>query len=1257
MTNCQGVTNKRKICGKILKESNVDFCDGHLYQKNFGMDVINGILDGTNKLYKCGGNNRCKHWHCEKGNNCKACKELLAKHNKKKITYQICKGLYNHGGQCKQKSINNTLYCKDHEYMINYTDDMLNKMRKCGTCHKYRYWISELKTCDKCVEIAKKNRLKQKINDERKMCLTKGCEYHENLELGNGYCGKCNDVQIKKQQILDKGFKVCGRWHHNSKCLEKLNINDPNDSCIECRNQGNNQSNKKIANFKSKANELNTENTKILNVVEKQRKDTYFKNKIENKVNTINKINNKFTNNQFTNNQINSDDNVSVSSNSSDYFFEKESDDKIDETKYFRICTNKNCGKKFDLTHFCGPNSEITAECNFCREKNKARTVDRVRKIYNVDPEKQKANLERKKQFRIDNKLYMSIRDKYYRLKNMEKIGQEEYNKKKAEEAKKYREEHQEQVKFNNLIRRSNPENRLKYYKQRANNKNIPWSIIDQMAYVLFNSDCHYCGEKDTIENNTLGCDSKYSLNGIDRQNNAKGYDYDNIISCCQMCNFMKCEIDYDNYIKMVRHITEHVLGPSEDKLYECPELFKNRCSATYDYYLGRANKKNLEFLLTQNQFNILICFDCYMCGKETNENHINGIDRIDNTKGYTLDNCLACCGTCNYIKNKFDFCNLIEKCYVTTMRRHKSEDILSEIQENKKTVLENAQKYVNYQLEITVGELNKLNELCGSNEFNNNVSVDNQNDNEDEKLVKIKKNNNILVISKKNDENKQITKVESIKKNEINSINSIMEKNSNSNETIVIINKNEIMNDIAKKNKIEKYGIDDYKKLEALRKAKRRALNLGNSEKVKEVEDQIKSIKDSQNISSKINEYDKVDFPDKKLNINSILENNEKNQKQKYQIENQTNKKLFIFLKHLRNKNNNEKIELLKKEATDKNIEWIIEDSLALKYLENNCWYCNENENIIISRNFNHKPYDFSNCVSCCETCEVVKNNLSYGQFLNTAKHILSTMSIYPKNEKYFELFQSYYNETFDNCKLKAGKNEINFELQENQFEIIQKMCCCMCGKKQTGNTKNNVDIIDNSLGYKLNNCLPICHVCMELKSEYNLIDVVRKLCKFLFLHMDINFSEVFKNNKELKKIIGEYIENKKKEIMREINIQNNKANISAKINEPHTISGCENKTVDIIMSKEPEEIDKKSSVKYDENGYRRLMALEKQHTKAKKENNTELIKKIKDEMEGIKSGKIKPEKKQNLTTEEKRENERLRKAKYRAGLNNNKK
>ena len=53
---------------------------------------------------------------------------------------------------------------------------------------------------------------------------------------------------------------------------------------------------------------------------------------------------------------------------------------------------------------------------------------------------------------------------------------------------------------------------------------------------------------------------------------------------------------------------------------------------------------------------------NCYYCGKEPDQirknndySHgiyvYNGIDRLDNNRGYTTDNTVSCCGLCNKMK------------------------------------------------------------------------------------------------------------------------------------------------------------------------------------------------------------------------------------------------------------------------------------------------------------------------------------------------------------------------------------------------------------------------------------------------------------------------------------------------------------------------------------------------------------------------------------------------------------------------------
>lgn len=77
----------------------------------------------------------------------------------------------------------------------------------------------------------------------------------------------------------------------------------------------------------------------------------------------------------------------------------------------------------------------------------------------------------------------------------------------------------------------------------------------------------------------------------------------------------------------------------------------------------SRAKERGYKWALTREQFAHLTRQDCFYCGVEprqirrveTGRNGkpyvYNGLDRVDNERGYVLGNVVPCCGDCNYAK------------------------------------------------------------------------------------------------------------------------------------------------------------------------------------------------------------------------------------------------------------------------------------------------------------------------------------------------------------------------------------------------------------------------------------------------------------------------------------------------------------------------------------------------------------------------------------------------------------------------------
>ena len=100
-------------------------------------------------------------------------------------------------------------------------------------------------------------------------------------------------------------------------------------------------------------------------------------------------------------------------------------------------------------------------------------------------------------------------------------------------------------------------------------------------------------------------------------------------------------------------------------------ELFGN--------YRDGAKKRGHDFQLTYEQFKEFTTSLCHYCGAEPSSKYrwgekarsstggiiYNGVDRVDNAVGYLIENCVACCGTCNNAKatmSASDFLDWVER-------------------------------------------------------------------------------------------------------------------------------------------------------------------------------------------------------------------------------------------------------------------------------------------------------------------------------------------------------------------------------------------------------------------------------------------------------------------------------------------------------------------------------------------------------------------------------------------------------------------
>ena len=248
-------------------------------------------------------------------------------------------------------------------------------------------------------------------------------------------------------------------------------------------------------------------------------------------------------------------------------------------------------------------------------------------------------------------------KEKGYTLKSREKkrvtIGNEEYLKQNNERQQQFRDNNRDKVGVYSV---DNAHSRYDNAQRKAHERGVSFDLGENEHARLISSDCFYCGL----------CKPAVGFHSVDRLDNASGYSVANCVSCCMQCNVMKGTMDPKTFIGKCGHIARvNGCGVGGIDFGHC---YLGKC-AEYVRYVSRDKEQNREFALTKDDYLNLTSSFCVYCRVPSSSQHTNGIDRIDSSKGHTIDNCVTCCAQCNYMKNRYTKLEFIGKCEKITLR------------------------------------------------------------------------------------------------------------------------------------------------------------------------------------------------------------------------------------------------------------------------------------------------------------------------------------------------------------------------------------------------------------------------------------------------------------------------------------------------------------------------------------------------------------------------------------------------------------
>lgn len=102
-------------------------------------------------------------------------------------------------------------------------------------------------------------------------------------------------------------------------------------------------------------------------------------------------------------------------------------------------------------------------------------------------------------------------------------------------------------------------------YIKQAKRKDREFLITKEQFDCITKQNCHYCGIPPSPYKKPNHYNGGYIGNGIDRKDNTVGYVIENCLPCCTVCNYMKRNMDYTDFINHLKRAGSYQLNLIKD--------------------------------------------------------------------------------------------------------------------------------------------------------------------------------------------------------------------------------------------------------------------------------------------------------------------------------------------------------------------------------------------------------------------------------------------------------------------------------------------------------------------------------------------------------------------------------------------------------------------------------------------------------------------------------------------------------------------
>jgi hypothetical protein len=415
-------------------------------------------------------------------------------------------------------------FCRYHDYMIDYTPEMLQSIKSCSNCKKM-YYLGDYNTCEKCRSRGQENRKESRETSVK--CSKEGCKFKKSDE--NNYCGK-HQLDYYLEKTEKNGMIPCSNYRFKN-CRNPLPKDYKFKRCDECREKEREYDH---ATRGAAAEEPKIEGMKTCSVCCKSFTIDMF-NGLKYETKTCKKCRDAFK--------------IADEKRDKEYVkkLEQENDNKPYNKfmKYKDRCTEKNINFELKLETFT---NLIFEKCYYCGVKDNINNKHNIEGINGIDRVNPKIG------YTVDNCVscckICNYMKRVHSIDNFLKIVEHIGTFNQLFEGKMYPEL------FKSCGQSYNT------YKLSAKQRGYEFNITEELFNSTTKMCCYLCGHYD-----------EKLRNGIDRFNNSIGYLDNNIKPCCNVCNLMKYKYSFDELMNKIKLIYVNRILKTEIKLIDTKNI------------------------------------------------------------------------------------------------------------------------------------------------------------------------------------------------------------------------------------------------------------------------------------------------------------------------------------------------------------------------------------------------------------------------------------------------------------------------------------------------------------------------------------------------------------------------------------------------------------------------------------------------------------------------------------------------------------